>query len=245
LLRPWIVIMILVVFLFIINRSAGVYVRAWIDALRARAVYPTLIHAVVYYTAVTLTILSADHRDLYSDRYYFILLVPILILVFITFDKLILPHLRFSPRQVSYGLTLLFALWSSYPLYSLVQYAREARTEGEPSSYNMFNTRAYNEMELIAEAKRLREREPNAVVYSNYVDALWFHTRRPTTLLPFVNEDPGGGYGDWPGDKPGYVVWFEPNEYKHYISPTLMAQFASVELVYQGTGGKIYYVQAR
>ena len=241
LLRPWIVLVALIVVIALLNRKSGNFVRQWIGALRAKSVYPVLLHGFIYFTAVTLTAITADHRDLYSDRYYFILLVPVLILLLLTFDTLVLPHLRLPARQIQYGLIILFALWSVYPLYTLQEYLREARIDGEPSAVNMFNTRNYNEMDLIAETQRLREREPNAIVYSNYVDAVWFHTRMPVTLLPFVQDRPT----EWQADRPGYIVWFEPNEYKHYVSPEMIAEFASVQLVYEGKGGKIYYVQAR
>lgn len=241
LLRPWIVIIPLILLIALLNRNRANYVRAWIDALRTKSTYPVLLHALIYFTAVTVTIITADHRDLYSDRYYFIMLVPVLVLLFITFDTLILPHLRLSARQVQYGLIALFALWSVYPLYTLQEYMRESRMDGEPSSVNMFNTRTYNEMDLIAETQQLRQREPDAIFYSNYVDAVWFHTRMPVTLLPFVTDNPT----QWDADKPGYIVWFEPNEYKHYVSPETIAEFANVELVYQGKGGKIYYVEER
>lgn len=245
LLRPWIVIAALILLVVVLNRKHGRYVREWWLVLRAKSTYPVLLHALVYFMAVTLTAITADHRDLYSDRYYFILLVPVLILLFITFDTLILPHLRFSASQVKYGLIVLFALWSVYPLYTMQEYIREARREGEPSSYNMFNNRVYHEMDLIAEAQKLRRREPNALFYSNYVDAVWFHTRLPMLLLPFVEKNSDKGYGDWPRNKPGYIVWFEPNEYKHYVSPEMIQEFADLKLVYAGKGGKIYYVQKR
>lgn len=241
LLRPWIVIIVLVLLIALLNRNRANYVRDWIDTLRAKSTYPVLLHALIYFTAVTVTIITADHRDLYSDRYYFIMLVPVLVLLFVTFDKLILPHLRFSARQVQYGLIALFALWSVYPLYTLQEYMRESRMDGEPSSVNMFNTRKYNEMDLIAETQELRQREPGAIFYSNYVDAVWFYTRMPVTLLPFVTDQPT----QWDENKPGYIVWFEPNEYKHYVSPETIAEFANVSLVYEGKGGKIYYVEAR
>lgn len=241
LLRPWTLLVPLILLIAWLNRKSGERVREWIDALRAKSTYPVLLHGLIYFTAVTVTIITADHRDLYSDRYYFILLVPVLIVLFVTLDRLILPHLRLSERQVQYALIALFALWSVYPLYTMQEYVREARTQGEPSSVNMFNTRNYNEMDLIAETRSLREREPDAIVYSNYVDAVWFYTRMPVTLLPFVADSPTR----WDPDKPGYIVWFEPNEYKHYVSPETIAEFADVELVYEGNGGKIYYVQAR
>ena len=245
LLRPWIVLLVLLVGFVLLNHKNGGPVRSWLRALSARPVYPVLLHAIVYFTAVTVTAITADHRDLYSDRYYFILLVPLLIILFVTFDTLVLLHLRLSARQVQMGLIVLFALWSAYPLYTMNEYLREARQEGEPSSVNLFNNRKYNEMDLIAETQQLREHEPDAVVYSNYVDAVWFYTRQPVTVMPVVKEDPSEGYGDWPGNRPGYIIWFEPNEYKHYISPAMIEEFADLELVYQGKGGKIYYVQAR
>ena len=231
----------LILSIALLNRKSGHHPREWVQKLSTASVYPVLLHGLIYFTAVTLTAITADHRDLYSDRYYFILLVPVLIVLFTAFDKLILPHLRFSARQVQYGMIVLFALWSVYPLYTLQEYIREARMEGEPSSVNMFNTRKYNEMDLIAETRNLREREPQAIIYSNYVDAVWFYTRRPVTLLPFLRDEPT----EWRSDMPGYIIWFEPNEYKHYISPEQISEFADVELVYEGKGGKIFYVQAR
>ena len=56
---------------------------------------------------------------------------------------------------------------------------------------------------------------------------------------------PVEAYAGWPQDKPGYIIWFEPNEYKHYLSPEKIAEFAFVELVFEGEGGKIYYVRSR
>jgi hypothetical protein len=243
--RPWIPLVALIVLLVVLNWKRTENVRSWSSALRARTAYPVLIHALVYFVAVSLTAVTADHRDLYSDRYYFLMLVPVLIVAFVTFDALILPHLRLSPKQWTYALIVLFALWSIYPLYTMQEYLREARTEGEPSSVNLFNNRTYNEMDLVAEMKELREREPGAILYSNYVDAVWFHTRQPVMLLPFVRDLPEDGMLEWPGDKPGYIIWFEPNEYKHYVSPEMIGKFANIKVYYEGKGGRIYYVQGR
>jgi hypothetical protein len=110
----------------------------------------------------------------------------------------------------------------------------------------MFNTRAYREMGAVSEMQRLRELQPEEIFYSNYVDAVWFYTRKPVALLPFVTAaDPKEAYAGWPYDQPGYIVWFEPNEYKHYLSPQEIGEFANVELIYQSKGGKIYYVRPR
>jgi hypothetical protein len=125
------------------------------------------------------------------------------------------------------------------------EYLLEARELGEPSGGNMFNNRIYREMPIVAELQRLRAEQPQATFYSNYVDAVWFYTRQPVSLLPFVHDDAPGVYAGWPQDNPGYIIWFEPNEYKHYLAPKKIAEFADVRLVYKGKGGQIYYVQAR
>ncbi|HEX6271287.1 MAG TPA: hypothetical protein VFZ43_13700 [Anaerolineales bacterium] len=244
--QPLVPLGLLALFLVLINRNNKEGKRAWFRALTAPSVYPIMIYAFVYFVALSLTIVTGDHLDLFSDRYYVILLVPTAIFILLTFDILILPHLRLSSLQVGYVLVLVFALWSAYPLYSLSEYLIESRVQGEPSGGNMYNGRTYHEMTVVAEMQRIREEQPQETYYSNYVDAVWFFTRKPVSLLPFVPDgEPAEVYAGWPYEKPGYIIWFEPNEYKHYLSPKEIEKFAQLELVYQGTGGRIYYVQAR
>jgi len=246
LIRPLIPLGGLALALYLINRRSRENVRTWIQALALPSTYPAMVYALVYFAAMALTIVTNDHRDLFSDRYYVILLVPTAIFILVTFDTLILPHLRFFPRQVGFVLVFILALWSVYPVYSIREYLTSAIEQGEPSGFNMFNNRLYHEMDLVAEMQRLRAGQPDTIIYSNYVDAVWFYTRKPVFILPLTDvPDPAGAYRGWPYDKPGYIVWFEPNEYKHYLPPEKIAKFANVELIYQGDGGKIYYVQPR
>jgi hypothetical protein len=245
LMRPWILLGILIILLFLLNRNRPENGRAWVQAVMAPSVYPTLVYALVYFLALALTVITQDHRDLFSDRYYVILLVPAAILLLLTFDKLVLPHLNVSARQIQAALLLLFMAWSVYPVYSTVEYLSEALQQGEPTGANMFNNRFYREMPVVAQMLKIRAEQPRQMFYSNYVDAVWFYTRKPVSLLPFVDDDAPNVYAGWPDDKPGYIVWFEPNEYKHYMAPRDIAEFADVKLVYEGKGGQIYYVQAR
>jgi len=246
LIRPLIPLGAFALILFVINRNNKENGRAWVRAFTVPSVYPTIVHALIYFTAVAMTIVTNDHRDLFSDRYYVILLVPTAIFILVTFDTLILPHLLLSNQQVGYLVAIILAIWSIYPLYSIQKYLVRASVEGEPTGFNMYNNRTYHEMDLVAEMEGLRESQPNATVYSNYVDAVWFFTRRPVSTLPLADApNPVEAYAGWPHDKPGYIIWFEPNEYKHYLSPKKIAEFAFVELIYEGDGGKIYYVQSR
>jgi hypothetical protein len=243
LMRPWIPLIALALILFLLNRNHAEHGRAWVRSFAAPAVYPTMIYAAVYFIALALTVISQDHRDLFSDRYYVILLVPVAILILFTFDKLILPHLNLSFRQPA--LLLLFIFWSIYPVYAIGEYLLEAREQGEPSGGNMFNNRIYREMPVVARMLKIRAEQPHETFYSNYVDAVWFYTRQPVSLLPFVDDDAPTIYAGWPYDQPGYIIWFEPNEYKHYLAPQKIAEFAEVKLIYEGKGGQIYYVQSR
>jgi len=245
LMRPWLPLGGLILILVLINRKNVEHGRGWLRSFSASSVYPALVYAAVYFIALALTVITSDHRDLFSDRYYVILLVPTALFIFLTFDKLILPHLHWPATRIQTALILVLVLWAIYPIYSAQEYLREARNEGEPSGANMFNNRIYHEMPIVAELQKLRATQPEETFYSNYVDAVWFYTRKPVSLLPFVNDDPVAAYAGWPHDKPGYIIWFEPNEYKHYLAPQKIAQFADVKLIYHGKDGEIYHVQAR
>jgi hypothetical protein len=245
LIRPWLPLAALVLSLLWMNRNSRENGRVWIYSLMSPSVSPTLISAAVYFVALALTVITQDHRDLFSDRYYVILLVPTAILILLTFDTLIYPHLDLSLQQIQVALIFLVAIWSVYPIYSVGEYLLEARQQGEPSGANMFNNRVYHEMPIVAQMMKIRTEQPQKMFYSNYVDAVWFYTRRPVSLLPFVNDDAPTTYAGWPHDQPGYIIWFEPNEYKHYLSPSKIAEFADVKLIYESKGGQIYYVQSR
>ncbi len=245
LMRPLIPLGVLALILLLINRKNPANGRTWLQAFLNPSVYPTTIYAIVYFIALSLTVVTVDHRSLYSDRYYVILLVPTAVFILLTFDKLIAPHLRLSSKQVQAGLVLVFLLWSVYPFYSFREYLLESIEQGESSGANMFNNRNYHEMTIVTEMQRLRKEHPDKTFYTNYSDAVWFYTRKPVTPSLIIVEDPAVTYAGWPHDKPGYLIWFEPNEYKHYIPPEKIAEFANVQLIYAGTGGKIYYVEAR
>lgn len=241
--RPIIPLVVMALLLFLINRRSRENGRAWLESFRVPSIYPTMVYALVYFLALSLTVVTADHRDLFSDRYYVILLVPTAVLILFTFDKLVLPHLSGSFQRGQIALILVFALWSVYPLYSFAEYLRESREVGEPSGANMFNNRTYREMEIVAEMQKIRQEQPEAPFYSNYSDAVWFYTRRPVFPSLIVSEEQEIAYTSWPFQA-GYLIWFEPNEYKHYLAPEKIAELANVRLIFDGEGGKIYYVQA-
>ena len=52
-------------------------------------------------------------------------------------------------------------------------------------------------------------------------------------------------FSGWPGDKPGYILWFLPNEYKHVVPPDLLSEIADVELIFASDQGMVYSVKAK
>lgn len=237
--RPWIPIVALALILILINKRE--HWIHWFNELKESSTYPTLVHGLVYFSAVAATIVTRDHLDLTSDRYYVIVLLPAIVLVFITFNSLIRPHLKLSTRQAQFALIVVFALWSAYPILALDKYLKNAVEIGEPTNYNYYNSSYFRDTDVVGEMIHLAQENPDALFYSNYVDAAWFFTRHKVDILPFINNTDT----DWPRNRPGYLVWFEPNEFKHYLPPEELAEFANLTLLHESNSGRIYYVRSR
>jgi len=242
-LSPFLLVAAIVVILGLLNFRRIELVSRWGKALATPAIYPTLVYGFVYLAAVIVTSITSDHQWLYSDRYHVIVLVPVLLLTFLTVDLLILPHLKLPGRSRNLLVAMVFAVWCIYPLYGLREYLSLALERGEPSEYNLYNTRKYHEMKVVSVMEQLRTEHPDVLAYSNYVDAVWFYTRKTTRLLP-VHGIPNFDekYQGWLGNDAGYLVWFKPNEYKHYLSPDELAELVNLQLVYTDASGDIYYI---
>ena len=39
---------------------------------------------------------------------------------------------------------------------------------------------------VVAQMLKISVEQPQEILYSNYVDAVWFYTRKPVSLLPFA-----------------------------------------------------------
>ena len=140
----------------------------------------------IYYFLLAFTVVTADHLDLTSDRYYVVILPVVLALVFITLDKLVFSHIELKESiVVTYGLAGLAMLWFVYPLYSLQVYIRQALVQGEPTNYNIANSAQFREMSVVKAAQPILDKDPSALVYSNYINIVWFIYRHPVETLPF------------------------------------------------------------
>jgi hypothetical protein len=240
--HPWLVAFGLVVILAVFNRR-----KDWLAW--ARAIYqneyfwPSGLFSLVYFLIMAFSVVTADHRGLSSDRYYIILLPCLLALSFITLEHLVLAHIKSPAKWTAF--TALFALWMVYPMYGVGEYLNLARTEGESSGLNFQNSRYFQELPAKQIVQDLIDGDPDAVVYSNYANVVWFYYRpHPIDSLPVRPEDLSleEAYSGWPGEADGYILWFTPNEYLHIASPDELSSLATLELLFTDDDTQVYRV---
>ena len=247
--NPLIVLVIIVLVLVLVARR-----QAWEDWWRTLwqpNIFPVVFFLPLSLIGISLTIVTGDHLDPYSDRYYVGFLASVIVILFITLDILVLPHLRLNLKESRAVLAGSFGIWLLvYPGYSMYKYISASIANGEASNYNYYNNRVFNENPAVPVVQRLATEQPGAYFYSNYADGIWFLTRRSAPLMPrsSVEMDPAEireKYNGWPEDKPGYILWFLPNEFKHVVPPELLAEIADVELIFASEQGMIYSVKAK
>lgn len=241
--KIWLPLGLFALLLVWINRKQNVFELLKSKQNEIRAAYPTLLQAFVYFTTVAFTMSTPDHRSLYSDRYYVILLVPVIILVLFVFDWFIRPHLRLSTRQIDLAIVIFVLVWSAYPLYGLREYILESLSQGEASNYNITNTKSLHENSIVLEAQRIAKDEPDAIFYSNFFDTVWFFTRKNSYIPPSVSlANPEQELAGWPYTKKGaYIIWFEPYELGFYMGPDQLSKFADLRLIFSSNEGRIYF----
>ena len=212
-----------------------------------------MIFSVVYFFTLAVSVVTADHLDLTSDRYYVVILPAVLILLFITLDQLIFTHFDFKKPFTGIAQAFLILLYFIYPVYSMQGYLREAWVVGEPSNYNIANSVDFRTRAVTVEGQKILSNQPTVMLYTNYVNIVWFLFHgHPVQELPFVNpklsasertaslkqDDP-----NWPPQS-GYIIWYEPNEYHNIASPDDLSAVANLKVLYQSKTGGVYYVQA-
>lgn len=251
LLQPWIILVPIILFLLAINKKNN-----WLDwfaSLKNIYLWPALIFSIVYFFLLAFTVVTSDHLDLTSDRYYVIILPVVLAFLFVTLDKLVFSHFNFNNRMANYAVIAFVGLWFLYPLYAMQGYLRLALARGEPSNYNIANSGYFREMGVVKAAQKILDADPSAALYSNYLNIVWFIYQRPVTTLPLVDANLPRDrqvsalpqyYPDWPAQG-GYIIWFMPNQYHHIAAPDELAAIANLKLLYRDKSGAIYSVQAK
>jgi len=247
--NPWIVVAFILALLLLLNKWEAwkLWARTMMEPL------PLVSWAFIVWTILGLmySVTTEDHVDLFSDRYYVGLLAIVLVVLFISFDLLILPRLKFNQSLIQKAIIAIFLVWLVvYPGWSMAKYVSASIEDGEASSYNVYNTRYFHENPIIKLMQQLADENPSATLYSNYTDGVWFFTRRESPVSPrsftMDLDEIQQNYAGWPQDKPGYLIWILPNSiYRHAVPPKLLAEIADLELVYKLEEGEIYRVKAK
>jgi len=248
--HPLIVLGVIFLFLLVIARRDDW--ANWWQTLWQPSVFPVVFFLPLSLVGIAMVIVTGDHQSPFSDRYYVGFMASVIILLFITLDTLVLPHLKFDIQKSRTVIAVLFGIWLLlYPTYSMYKYISISMVNGETSNYNYYNIREYIENPAISAIKELEKENPDAYFYSNYADGLWFLTRRSAPLMPRSSIDEmtpaeiREKFAGWPGDKPGYILWFLPNEFKHVVPPELLGEVANVKLIFASERGMIYSVRAK
>jgi hypothetical protein len=247
--NPLIVLGLVVLILILIARRPAW--AEWWRTLKGPNVFPLAFFLPLSLAGLALTVVTSDHLDPYSDRYYVGFLASVIVILFLTLDILVLSRFRLETNKVRAVVAGLFGIWFLvYPSYSMYKYIAASMANGETSNYNYYNNRTFNENPAIPVIRKLATEHPQAYFYSNYADGVWFFTRRSAPLMPrsSIEMDPAeirAHFSGWPGDKAGYILWFLPNEFKHVVPPDLLAEVAVVKLIFTSDEGMIYSVKAK
>jgi len=166
-------------------------------------------------------------------------------------DRLVIRHMPARPRTIQYAMVGLLIAWMVYPLYAMQSYLQQALRQGEPTNYNIANSAQFREMSVVKAAEGILRQDPDALVYSNYVNIVWFIFGHPVQSLPFEDESLpreariaalARNYPGWP-ESPGYIVWFTPNQYHHIVAPDELATIADLTLLFEDETGQILAVR--
>ncbi len=248
-LHPWIVLVALAVVLVALNKRSNW--RDWLRALSGVYLWPLLLFSLAYFLLLAFTVVTADHLDLTSDRYYIIILPAVISLLFVTLDTLVMSHVHLAKPAAAYALPAVLLLWFLYPAYSVQAYVREALVKGEPTNYNIANSSQFRDMRVVKAAEPFLAKDPHAVVYSNYINIVWFIFHHPVRALPYQDQtktaderlvDLQRDYAGWPPEG-GYIIWFTPNQYHHIADPGELASIAHLKLIYEDKTGQIYALE--
>lgn len=249
LLRPWLPLGLAAALLVLVNSRRDWLL--WGREITADRLWPAVLFGGAYFLLLAFTVVTADHLDLTSDRYYIILLPIVVALAFSSLDALLLRRLGGYTRRSVIVMACGMMVWAIYPVYAVQAYLSQAISQGEPTNYNIANSAQFREMSVVKAAERILQAEPGALVYSNYVNIAWFIFAHPVQPLPFGDQDLSPGerlealkrdYPTWP-ERPGYLVWFSPNQYHHIVAPGELAAIADLELLFEDETGQVFAVK--
>lgn len=243
----WIVFPLLFIVLLIVS---GKKARTlWFKSFLRPAVWPLVVFSFVYFAVLLYTVDFYDQKFVVSDRYQVVILIPVLVMIGLTIEKLLLFHFDPASKVFTAIALVIFSIFMVYPVYGVWKYTTLSRQHGE-YSYNLYNTRAFHESQVLNELKKILEDEPGATLYTNAPAAVWFFTGKTARPLPgtynrWSKDEFKANMMGWPYEKSGFVIWFDQSPYDIFYAPEDLSLIADMYTVYQASDGTIYYVSAQ
>ncbi len=251
--HPYIILSIILLPFLLINKKENW--KGWIALLKTPFILAGTLFGAIYFSALIFTIATQDHIHVLSTRYYPLLMLPVLLLLFATVEKLLLPHLLKKSKIWQWAGVLFLLLWSLYPirsLYKYVQTTRKAEFSWTSKTYQElnWNSTGYHESLILAELVELSQENPEIVIYSNYTDVVWLFTRHSVRMLPTASPDWTEErviekHKNWAYTDSGYIMWFLPNAFEHIVSIETLAKIADIKLVAHDQSGELYIIKTK
>jgi hypothetical protein len=240
---------------------AGLALLAWLlwrggwPSLKARLASPWLLPALffspLYLLFDLLTRVPGDHPEWFDDRYY----LPVflcLLMVGAALLETLAGRLQSRLGRAATGLILggALGLWLIYPVYQGYEYLGKVR-RGEQAMYNIYNTPRYRQAQITS-LLRQGKIPAEATIYSNHPGLVYLFSGRQSLRSPsdpihyeadekLVREY----YQGWPGEPQAYLVWWKPNPYDHFFTPTHLEQVVELQLLLNSKEANLYLATPR
>jgi hypothetical protein len=210
-------------------------------------VIPHLAFLIVY-SGVLIFNITPELQGLETDRAHIILL-PSLLIILLSVGSHVIKAARdkWGKIPVYLAATLLFLIWSVYPISKTYSYIERSMVNGDVSSYNSLNKVNIRSTAFSNYLSSLDVHDKQ--FYSNGEAAVWFILRvqvhslpksesshRPT--LTYLQQN----YSGWPGaGNDGYLIWFNSYASKEYLAtPDELGEIAIINEVYSDENGSVY-----
>jgi 4-amino-4-deoxy-L-arabinose transferase-like glycosyltransferase len=224
----WIPIILCIIFAFILARKVSFFTSY---------TTPILAHGLLYTIFIFINASIAYFNRL-DGRFLLPVYLPLVLLLL-----LIIQHSR--SRSLTRLAVFFVILITVFQLQRGVTLMRESVNGTIPN--NAYNTREWNENTAM---NYWKENSPqgNFILLSNYDAGVAFHTNHITLASPRKTEIYGTEiiplsiYEDelFEPDMETYLIWIEPNEYKHVYEPLELNSIAKIERLFKNKDGAVF-----
>ncbi len=209
-----------------------------------------ILFTIIYFIAILLLTKTEDHTELYDDRYYAPILIPLFMLVFQFLDAFFVSRLKARFGTFTPWIFLaLFSVWLVYPVFTSYKFWKKSRQELSVPYYNLYNLPRFRDSAVTRELPDIL-RSSTTHIFSNYSAAVYFFTRHLAESSP---SDRGEGdterdlafySGIWPAVTPAILVWYEPNTKMFLYPPKKLEAIIPLDPLFTSRAGGIYQLGA-